>query len=40
MPLEAGESLRGEDIEEVKREDVKRIWHARTPKQEYPEAGS
>jgi hypothetical protein len=36
VPLEGGEALRGEEVEDVGREDVKRIRHGRTPKREYP----
>ena len=32
VTLEAGETDRGEEVEEVEREDVKRIRHVRTPK--------
>jgi len=40
MSLEAGEADRGEDVEQIGREDVKRIGHVQPPKREYPAADS
>ena len=40
MPLEAGVADRGEEVEQIGREDVKRIGHVQPPKRGCPAAGS
>jgi hypothetical protein len=40
MLLEGDKTLRAEQIEQIKRQDVKRIRHGLLPKQEYPVADS